>query len=139
MTDDQLAAHLGIQQLYSRYCFGIDDCDPDLFADCFESDGVFGVGPRDFTGDELRFIASREGRPRHFYSNLWVKDVSGDEAISSAYFTVMELSTGQTAGYGHYDDDVRRSADGQWRFARRQVVFHWQTEAERQQTAKVTK
>ena len=141
MTDNMTAAQLGIQTLYSRYCFGLDGHDPDLLADCFEADGVFAVGDREFAGHEpIRAIASKEGpRPRHHYLNLWVKSVDGDDAVSTAYFFVVDLESGATAGYGHYDDKVRRGADGTWRFKRRQIDFHWQSEAYRTHTAATTK
>lgn len=141
MTDNMTAAQLGIQTLYSRYCFGLDGHDPDLLADCFEADGVFAVGDREFAGREaIRAIASKEGpRPRHHYLNLWVKSVDGDDAVSTAYFFVVDLESGATAGYGHYDDKVRRGADDTWRFKHRQIDFHWQSEAYRTHTAATTK
>ena len=141
MTDNMTAAQLGIQTLYSRYCFGLDGHDPDLLADCFEADGVFAVGDREFAGHEpIRAIASKEGpRPRHHYLNLWVKSVDGDDAVSTAYFLVVDLESGATAGYGHYDDKVRRGADDTWRFKHRQIDFHWQSEAYRTHTAATTK
>ena len=141
MTDNMTAAQLGIQTLYSRYCFGLNGHDPDLLADCFEADGVFAVGDREFAGREaIRAIASKEGpRPRHHYLNLWVKSVDGDDAVSTAYFFVVDLESGATAGYGHYDDKVRRGADDTWRFKHRQIDFHWQSEAYRTHTAATTK
>ncbi len=138
MTPNDTAAHVGIQELYSRYCFGYDNNDQDLFADCFVDDGVFAVGSREFTGDEIRFIASREGRPRHHYLNLWVRSVDGDRAASSAYFFVVERETALTVGYGDYHDDVQRGGDGLWRFVRRDVEFLWQTPEERALVARVT-
>ena len=139
MTDTMIAAQLGIQTLYSKYCHGLDGNDPDLLADCFEPDGVFAVGDREFVGHEpIRAIASSGRRPRHHYLNLWVKRVDGGDAVSTAYFLVVDLDSGETAGYGHYDDRVRRGADGAWRFVRRQIHFHWQSEAYRTHTAAVT-
>lgn len=141
MNDTDIAAQLGIQQLYSKYCFGMDGHDPDLLTSCFREDGVFAVGEREFSGHEaIGAIASRGGgRPRHHYLNLWLKQVEGDRAISTAYFFVVDLESGATAGYGHYDDDVHQDADGIWRFARRQISFHWQSDAYRAHTASVTK
>ena len=137
MTHEEIAAHLGVQELYSRYCFAYDDDDVELFADCFVAEGVFAVGAREFRGDEIGQIASRHGRPRHQYLNLWVREVDGDRAVSSAYFFVTERSTGQTVGYGNYDDTVRRGDDGLWRFVRRQVTFLWQTPEESALVAQV--
>lgn len=138
MTSNEIAAHLGIQELYSRYCFAYDNDDVEGFADCFVADGVFAVGSREFTGEEIGAIASRHGRPRHQYLNLWVREVGDGSATSSAYFFVTERETAATVGYGDYDDTVRLGADGLWRFVRRQVKFLWQTPEEQLLLARVT-
>lgn len=138
MTPTEMAAHLGVQELYSRYCFAYDNDDLDGFADCFVDGAVFAVGTREFTGDEIRMIASRSGRPRHNYLNLWVREVDGDRAHSSAYFFVVERETGLTVGYGDYDDVVQLGDDGRWRFVRRDVKFLWQTPEEMATVARVT-
>lgn len=137
MNTNDIAAHLGIQELYSRYCFAYDNDELDPFADCFVAEGVFAVGRREFIGDEIRMIASRPGRPRHQYLNLWVREVNGDLAKSSAYFFLTERETGLTVGYGDYEDVVRRGDDGRWRFVRRDVKFLWQTPEEMALVAQV--
>jgi hypothetical protein len=140
MNDHLVSATIGIQTLYSRYCFGIDGKDPDLLADCFVSDGIFAVGEREFVGHEaIRGIATLGGiRTRHHYLNPWVKETDGHQALSTAYFLVVEPQTGANAGYGHYVDDVVCGDDGAWRFRRRDVVFLWQSEAYRSRTATIT-
>ena len=137
MTPNDMAAHLGIQELYSRYCFAYDNDELDRFADCFVADAVFAVGSKEFTGDEIRMIASRPGRPRHHYLNLWVREVEGDRAGSSAYLFLVERETGLTVGYGDYHDVVQRGDDGRWRFVRRDVEFLWQTPEELAAVARV--
>lgn len=140
MTQAMIAAHIGIQQLYARYCFGFDGRDEDLFLSCFVEDGVFAVGEREFVGHEaLRPIVALPGdRPRHHTLNHWVNEVNGDSAISSAYFLTVDLATGENSGYGHYDDEVVCDDHGDWRFVRRQVYFHWQSEAYKARTATIT-
>jgi hypothetical protein len=140
MNEATIAAHISIQQLYSRYCFGFDGRDPELFLGCFVEDGVFAVDDREFVGhDALRPIVGLPGdRPRHHYLNHWVKEVNGDSAIGSAYFLTVDLATGENSGYGHYDDQLVRGDDGEWRFARRHVHFHWQSEAYKARTATIT-
>ncbi|WP_395154708.1 nuclear transport factor 2 family protein [Ilumatobacter sp.] len=140
MNESTIAAHIGIQQLYSRYCFGLDGNDAELFLSCFAVDGVFAVDGREFVGhDALRPIAEAGGdRPRHVYLNPWVKAVNGDEAIGTAYFLTVDLATGQNSGYGHYDDQLQRDDDGEWRFVRRNVQFHWQSDAYKARTTAIT-
>ncbi|MDA2989350.1 MAG: nuclear transport factor 2 family protein [Actinomycetota bacterium] len=138
-TPAVVTAHVAIQQLYARYCFGLDGGDPDLFADCFVPDGVFEVNDREFVGrDALRLIASTQGdRPRHHYLNHWIKEIDGDRAVSTAYFLTVDLESGEISGYGDYDDELG-CHNGQWRFVRRLVRFHWQSDRYKARTEKIT-
>jgi 3-phenylpropionate/cinnamic acid dioxygenase small subunit len=140
MNESTTADYVAIQQLYSRYCFGLDGNDADLFLSCFVEDGVFAVDDREFVGhDALRPIAEVGGdRPRHHYLNPWIKEVNGDEATGGAYFLTVDLATGENSGYGHYDDHMRRGDDGEWRFVRRHVQFHWQSDVYKARTTKIT-
>jgi hypothetical protein len=40
---------------------------------------------------------------------------------------VLDPIAGAVAGFGHYNDDLVRGADGQWRFAHRRISFVWQS------------
>jgi hypothetical protein len=120
----------GIQTLYSRYCFSLDGGDRVAFGDCFALDGIFQLEERQFRGRErISQIAGqpRGTRPPHFHSNLWVKRVAGREAEASAYFLVLDPTAGAPAGFGHYNDDLVREADGRWRFKHRRITFVWQS------------
>jgi hypothetical protein len=64
--------------------------------------------------------------------------VNSESAIGSAYFLTVDLATGAISGYGHYDDQLVRGDDDEWRFARRDVHFRWQSEAYKARTSTVT-
>ena len=140
MNDGSASDFFAIQNLYSRYCFGLDSNDPELFRDCFTEDGIFQVGDRPFQGTaELRPIAlNGVGRPRHNYTNLWVKSVTGAKAQTAAYFFLIEVADGTCAGYGHYEDDLVCDAKRVWRFQHRRVIFLWQSEAYKARVAGIT-
>lgn len=138
--DDPTPADLaGIQQLYSRYCFGFDRKDAELFAGCFVPDGVLAVGDREYAGhDTLRAVAEFAGdRPRHHYLNPLVDEVRGDRARARAYFLTVDVGNGENSGCGEYVDELVRSDDGAWRFVRRRIDFHWQSEAYRARAASI--
>jgi SnoaL-like domain len=130
-----------IQSLYSKYCFALDGNDPQLLVECFAPDGIFQVSERQFTGaDQLAAVAKAgENRPRHNYTNLWVKSIDGDKAVASAYFFLINVADGATCGYGIYDDDMTRDEHGVWRFQHRRVNFLWQSEAYKARTTAIKK
>jgi hypothetical protein len=130
-----------IQSLYSKYCFALDGNNPELLIECFAPDGIFQVSERHFQGVEQLSMVARSGdnRPRHHYANLWIKSIQGERAQASAYFFLVNLADGAICGYGHYDDDMVRGADGLWRFQHRRVTFLWQSEAYKARTTSITK
>jgi hypothetical protein len=130
-----------IQNLYSKYCFGLDGNNPELLMECFTPNGIFQVAEREFQGPEQLSAIARNGanRPRHHYSNLWVKSIEGARAQASAYFFLLDLSDGSCAGYGYYDDDMVCDANRVWRFQHRRVVFLWQSETYKARTNAITK
>lgn len=127
--NSEIEAKVLIQERYSRYCFALDESDADAFVECFVEDGVFDVvGRAKFVGhDSMRDLiaASTTGRPRHHYLNFWVKSLDSDAAESTAYFVLLDRSTGAMNAHGHYVDQLVREGDGQWRFKDRQVYFEW--------------
>jgi hypothetical protein len=40
-----------------------------------------------------------------------------------AYFHFVNITTGATAGFGYYDDRLKREKDGRWRWKERKVIF----------------
>ena len=139
MNDDTSADNFAIQNLYSRYCFGLDQNNPDLFRDCFTDNGIFQVAERSFQGTEALRAIALAGASRHNYTNLWVKNIDGAKAQSAAYFFLLKLDDGTCSAYGHYEDDLARDAKRVWRFQHRRVIFLWQSEAYKARTAAIIK
>ena len=141
MNDNSGNDFFAIQTLYSKYCYSLDQNNPELLIDCFAENGVFQVAERLFQGaEQFRAIALYVGdRPRHHYANLWVKSIAGDLAQAAAYFFLIDLATGACAGYGNYDDELVRDSNRVWRFRHRRVTFLWQSEAYKARTAAIPK
>ncbi len=122
----------GITELYSRYTFAMDTSAADALADCFLEEGTFLIsGMKACVGrSEIRehVLRTVERRPRHQYSNLWIRDVSDDVARCSAYFLLIDPDTGENAAFGSYDDEAVRCPDGSWRWRERRVQFEWTSE-----------
>lgn len=139
--NDSANDSFAIQNLFSKYCFALDGNNPEMLLECFAPDGIFQVAERQFQGSEqLSAIArSGTGRPRHHYSNLWVKRIEGNKAQASAYFFLLDLPDGSCAGYGYYDDDMVCDDNRVWRFQHRRVVFLWQSETYKARTTAITK
>lgn len=139
--NDQALDGFKIQSLYSKYCFALDGNNPALLLECFAPDGIFQVSERKFQGvEQLSMVASSgDKRPRHHYANLWVKSIAGDRAQASAYFFLVNIPDGAICGYGHYDDDMVRGADGEWRFQHRNITFLWQSEDYKARTTAIKK
>jgi uncharacterized protein (TIGR02246 family) len=119
----------GITELYSRYAFAMDESAADALADCFVEDGAFRVsGMKACVGRQeiqAHVVRTVERRPRHQYSNLWIRAISDDVAHCSAYFLLIDAETGENAAYGTYDDEAVRCPDGFWRWRDRRVQFEW--------------
>lgn len=132
---------LGVQDLYSRYCFAMDSSDAAGMADCFTADGVFDiVGRKRFEGREAikHLVANTTAqRPRHVWVNLMIRRCAAGVADSTSYFLVINPSTGAITGYGEYRDESIKGPDGMWRFQNRVVDFKWQSEENAARTAHV--
>jgi 3-phenylpropionate/cinnamic acid dioxygenase small subunit len=70
-------------------------------------------------------VQRTDSRPinKHVISNLWIKELSGDRAVATAYWETISTRCGQStvAGAGHYEDVLKRE-NGKWKFARREIV-----------------
>ena len=132
---------LGVQDLYSRYCFAMDASDGAGLADCFTEDGIFDiVGRKRFEGrDAIRnLVANTAGqRPRHVWVNLMIRRCTAGTADSASYFLVINHETGAITGYGEYRDESIKGPDGVWRFRNRVVDFKWQSGENAARTARV--
>ena len=123
----ELVEARAIEQLMIRYCDRIDANDPVGAASCFAPDGV-GVYWGEYRGREAiaeRLAGILDGfvHTSHHLSNVAV-NVDGDRATALAYVYAFHRRT-ETNDFLHYwgrwvDELVK--VDGEWLFARREVV-----------------
>jgi len=116
-----------IEALMVRYIDRIDANDPAGAAACFTDDGV-GLYWGEYQGREaiaerLRGILDRFAVTSHHLSNV-APVIDGDRATSLAYvyaFHRLAASNDFLHYWGRWVDELRR-VDGEWLFARREVV-----------------
>jgi hypothetical protein len=116
-----------IEQLMIRYIDRIDANDPLGAAACFTEDGV-GVYWGEYRGrtaiaDRLAGILDAFAHTSHHLSNV-APVISGDRATAQAYVYAFHRRSG-TNDFLHYWGrwvDELTKVDGQWLFARREVV-----------------
>ena len=129
-----------ISELQSRYMFALDWHEPDVYASVFTEDGVLEWPEGQAKGREAirkacvgigQFYAgiaaaNPRAKPpflRHFVTNR-LFDIKGDRARAWAYWFDFNNDTQArwpyVAGYGYYEDDLIRTAEG-WRFTHRKV------------------
>jgi hypothetical protein len=128
-VSDDGAVFAQVHHLYGRWSHALDAGHPDLVVDDFTADGVLWVSDRgSYRGkDEIAEIArGRAGAVLHAITNVIVEGVAGDRARSHAYFHMVDLSSGQVAARGMYDDDLVRE-DGRWLWHRKAVDFLWRS------------
>ncbi len=129
-----------IRQLLGHYNLAIDLGDPDAWAACFTSDGVFeclGVpdgnpfGGRHSGTAELRAYAAThfsiaKGNARHWNANLVIDDTSdGDHTAATMTCYMLALSVGGAAlagSTGIYRDELRK-VNGTWLFTSRLITL----------------
>jgi ketosteroid isomerase-like protein len=133
----ELEAERDILKNLYRYAHTIDVGDEVGWADCFTEDGAFETTPR-FEGYEPYRIVGRE-RLQEFISHhtrppgMWHKhmlvepliEVNGVQATSRAYFFLLIDHEGRpmVRVFGRYVDQLRREADGRWRFVERHAYL----------------
>src|SRR5262245_49731463 len=128
--------HLAILNLYAKYAHAVDANDGDTYADCYTEDGWTDIssfrvaselarsGQFDFI-DERGVIRGRENlrkagklvKLHHVIGNVLVRQIIGDRAKCSAYFTVFAPDDGRVEHYGRYESELVRCSDGRWRLA----------------------
>ncbi|MFN0095465.1 MAG: nuclear transport factor 2 family protein [Dehalococcoidia bacterium] len=126
-TLQQLIDERDITALMVRYADRIDAKDPEGSAACFAPDGV-GVYWGEYRGraaiaDRLRGILDDFHATSHHLSNVMI-DLDGDRATAQAYvyaFHRVKPSNEAMHYWGRWVDELVR-VDGEWLFARREVV-----------------
>lgn len=121
-----------IVSLMYRYSHSLDYGDEPGFVHCFAEDGAFIVRRRSgepfeqFHGREAlaAFVASHSRAPEGWHKHVMSQpliELDGDAAGARAYFFLLQDDGEQTQVrmFGHYEDRLRRCADGRWRFVER--------------------
>jgi hypothetical protein len=123
-----------IHEALMRYCRGIDRCDEELIRSAYhpgawDDHGEFRGTIEEFVPWVIRALKSGSGMvTNHSICNEYV-EVRGDVAFAEAYFvayhrmSLAEKVVDMTLG-GRYVDRYERR-DGQWKIARRTVVYDW--------------
>jgi hypothetical protein len=120
-----------IRELYSRYCFYVDEGRPDLFARQFTPDAVLWLSDRgSYQGrDEIEaHVTRRTGKTFHLIHNVAIDGVDGDSASSHAYFQLLDPKTGACVAYGTYDDALKR-VEREWKWHVKRVNYRFRTPA----------
>lgn len=122
-----------IGELFVRYKAALDGKDFVAYADLFTEDGEFLAGTTRVRGrSEIRslvegmvgsLLGQERGQDFHVVANVTI-DLDGDRATARStwlYVVRDEADQPRLAKLGHYEDDVVRDGDGQWRFQRRRA------------------
>jgi 3-phenylpropionate/cinnamic acid dioxygenase small subunit len=122
-----------IQQLYSRYCWTIDEKLHEEWLDCFTQDGgVEGPNFGRYTGrEQLRqFIAKYRSETamfqmRHVISNIMV-EIHDDSAVGKCYLLHYRTHKGviELSAIGRYHDHLRK-VGGKWLFSHREASWDY--------------
>ncbi|WP_404713886.1 nuclear transport factor 2 family protein [Sphingomonas sp. MMS24-J13] len=132
---------LEIAEMQNRYMYALDWNDADVYAGLFVADGEMewpegrARGHSEIHDACVRIGAyfgriaaaaapTKASHLRHFVTNQ-VIDIQGDTARARAYWFDLDNDNKPrwpyVAGYGYYEDDLVRTAEG-WRFTRRLIV-----------------
>lgn len=130
-----MSARGEIENVLNRYSIAYDENDMAEMADTFTEDAVLSmrigdgdlIGP--FEGKEaimklmVDSLASQTDQRRHVTTNLAVRREDADSAAVSSYLTLISVANGTATllSTARYDDELRREADGAWRFSKRHV------------------
>jgi len=142
----EMLDRMQIDELHSRYMFGLDWHDADAVAATFAEDGVLdwlggvvegreairaevGQMKAYFGKFEAADAPTRPSRLRHFVTNK-VFDIEGDTARTLAFWFEIDNDNRHrwpyVGAYGHYEDEIVRTTEG-WRFKRR-TIFNENTD-----------
>ncbi len=119
-----------IERLLSDFAFCADDGDANGLARLFTEDGVLSIGSHQSVGRtaiaadcQARFAIPNR-KTRHVWSNLRVTALTSDTASTTALqltFETLGPDTPTSLRVNDVIDELRRDANGVWRFAHRQI------------------
>jgi hypothetical protein len=125
-----------LQELYARYCYGVDTNDSALILSLFAPGGGFHRAnasasfgqAQSWQGDDAlhEYFTSRgAGRPanQHWINSLWF-DQSGEVLVGHAALAILQQADdrGEIFTLANYTDELVR-VDGAWRFQNRVISF----------------
>jgi len=124
---------IAIEDCLTRYCHGVDRCDPDLLRDAYwpdaTDDHIFVCGGRE---DAIAWIiesVKAQEQAMHAIGNMLIR-IDGDEARVQTYFNSYHRIRGRSGApkdvtmAGRYLDRMEKR-NGEWRIAERKVVMDW--------------
>lgn len=130
-----MSARGDIENVINRYTIAFDDNQMEEMADTFTDDAVLTmrigdgdmIGPFEGKDAVMKLmtdsVAGQTDRRRHVTTNLVV--VSEDDTTASvrSYLTLISIFDGaaKVLSTALYDDELRREADGAWRFTKRHI------------------
>src|ERR1700756_2051340 len=130
MSASNLEDRAAIHDLFTRYCWALDNGEIEAVVDCFTADAILKSPVIDISGrNEIRAFAGRFAAQRaagtqfrHMITNLAV-EFAGHRAHATCYLLVLITRNGASRQLppGRYECELVK--DGQWRF-RCRVVFH---------------
>lgn len=127
------ALQTAIQQLYDRYAYAVDELDTEVLADCYVDDASFRCtisaagsheGREAIVQRQVFRHEQEDFREKHLITGVVVLEVVDDRARTYANGAIYATRDGVTRfeASGHYEDEVFRCPDGQWRFRTRTFV-----------------
>ncbi|MFT3866652.1 MAG: nuclear transport factor 2 family protein [Solirubrobacterales bacterium] len=122
---------LAIAEAFSRFGIAHDEARLDILATCFTADAVLEVvegsaeplalmeGREAILAGIGSVITQQQDQRRHCMANVVIDRLDGEEARALAYGFVSVAADGLSLGASVvYSGDLRREADGAWRFTR---------------------
>lgn len=130
-----MSARGAIENVLYRYTLAYDDNDMAEMADTFTDDAVMTmriaggdlIGPFDGKDAIMKLmkdsLASQDDQRRHVTTNMVLRKETEDGAEVSSYLTLVQVKDGRAnlLSTARYDDELRREADGAWRFTKRHI------------------
>lgn len=130
-----MSARGAIENVLYRYTLAYDDNDMAEMAETFADDAVMTmriaggdlIGPFDGKDAIMKLmkdsLASQDDQRRHVTTNMVLRKETEDTATVSSYLTLIAVKDGKAnlLSTARYDDELRREADGAWRFTNRHI------------------
>jgi hypothetical protein len=129
--------HAELNELYARYCDGVDADDPPAIVSLFAPGGAFHrentsvafSERKSFIGEDalLEFFGTWSAGMsphQHWINNVWFESAGENTVTGHASWAILHEAggKGEILALGKYRDEVVR-VDGRWRFQNRYITF----------------